>query len=422
VETATKGLQQPSRVKAWRSNWTLALGLLLTAAVGWFGWSWWSTRQYRALMAEVDAAVSAGRFGVAARDLANILTWKPNSDEAAYVLGMCEQARGRNDAADAAWARVRPGSTFAERAFLARLRLLHDTGRLAAAETLILDAADDPRNDRSEQLVRLVPIYSLIGRSDEAERLLEARWQRLVEMGSVTPDQSIKLVRPHIELTLKAATLDQLRASLDEMGRLATDDDRVWLGRANLAIRTGQLEEAKKWLDACERKRPDDIPVWKAWLNWGIAAKQVDVVERALRHLPDTATTAAEQHRVNAWLCSQRNDLAGERKELEAWVVAKPDDLRAIERLVALANPDEAPKRIQELELAKSKIEETWASYRKLYERTQHMRDAAEMARLAEQLGRWFEARVFLTLALVNEPKRQDLRKELETIAREHGS
>jgi hypothetical protein len=35
------------------------------------------------------------------------------------------------------------------------------------------------------------------------------------------------------------------------------------------------------------------------------------------------------------------------------------------------------------------------------------------MARLADQLGRWFEARVFLTVALTDEPGRADLQREI---------
>lgn len=45
------------------------------------------------------------------------------------------------------------------------------------------------------------------------------------------------------------------------------------------------------------------------------------------------------------------------------------------------------------------------------------MRDAEEMAGLAEQLARRFEARVFLKLALDDEPERTDLRRELERLA-----
>ena len=34
------------------------------------------------------------------------------------------------------------------------------------------------------------------------------------------------------------------------------DDDRGWLGRGNLATRTGQFDEATRWLDRCAARRP----------------------------------------------------------------------------------------------------------------------------------------------------------------------
>lgn len=187
---------------------------------------------YRTAMAETAADMAARRFGAAARNLERILAWRPGSDEAAYVLGICEQTRGRNQAADQAWARVTPGSSFLQRAVLAQLRLFHDTGRLASAEQLVLDAAKDPRNDPTELLVLLVPIYSQIGRSDDAARLIEDRWTALKGRGEATPDESIKLVRLHIESTSKTPPVENIRAYLDQVGRLAPEDDRVWLGRA----------------------------------------------------------------------------------------------------------------------------------------------------------------------------------------------
>ena len=133
-----------------RRGWRLALMAFVAAALVAIAWSWWSTRRYRNAMAEVNAAMAAGRFGLAVRNLEQILAWRIDSNEAAYVLGVCEQSRGRNQAADAAWARVMPGSDFTQRATLARLRLYHDTGRLAEAEQLILDAVSDPRNDATD--------------------------------------------------------------------------------------------------------------------------------------------------------------------------------------------------------------------------------------------------------------------------------
>ena len=61
----------------------------------------------------------------------------------------------------------------------------------------------------------------------------------------------------------------------------------------------------------------------------------------------------------------------------------------------------------------KAEIDRLRARYEKLHERKQPIRDAVEMARLAEQLGREFEARVFLTLAISEDPEREDFKREL---------
>ena len=124
------------------------------------------------------------------------------------------------------------------------MRLFHDSGQLAAAERLIHDAAEDRRNDRTALLVLLVPMFSELGRIEEAERLIEDRWEHLNALGEGALEPAIKLLRQHIELTLKPTPVETIRTYLDQAARLAPDDDRVWLGQANLAIRTGAYDEA----------------------------------------------------------------------------------------------------------------------------------------------------------------------------------
>ena len=211
------GVTKPASVTASRRRWLAAVVFFVLAGVAWVGWTWWTVRRYRSSMAEIDAAMAAGRFGLAARNLENLLAWNPSADEAAYALGICEQARGRTREADQAWARVSPGSAFTQRAILARLRLFHDTGRLAAAEQVVIDAANDPRNDGTDLLVLLVPIYSQIGRSGDAEQLVANRWEHLYAQGEATPEQSIKLVRVHMDLTWKASSIEDLRLYLDQV-------------------------------------------------------------------------------------------------------------------------------------------------------------------------------------------------------------
>ena len=194
---------------------------------------------------------------------------------------------------------------------------------------------------------------------------------------------------------------------------MAPDDDRVWLGRANLAIRTADLDEASRRLDACLKRRPEDAPVWRALLNLGMATNQVDTVRDAMTHLPADNSTQAQFHRLRAWLLRNRGDHDSERRELELLIALEPADLTAIDRLIQLAEKNGQPERAAEFGRAKTEIGPLRARYEKLYNRKQPIRDAVEMAHLAEQLGRGFEARAYLTLAIAADPDRQDLRSDL---------
>ncbi len=305
-----------------------------------------------------------------------------------YLLGSCEQARGRNQAADEAWARVVPGSAYSDRAIVARMRLLQDSGRLADAERLIGDAAEDPRNDREALLISLVPIYNQQGRIEEAQRLIETRWEREDERGEGASETAIQLVRLHFELTSRPIPVEAIRASLDQAARSAPEDDRIWLGRANLAIRTGAYDEAERWLDACRRRRPDDVPVWHARLCWGIATHRLDVVQQALAHLPAVEFIPSSIPRLKAWLAANRGDDAAERRELERLSAIDPADRATLDRLAQLAEKDGQSARAAALLAKKADIDRLRARYELLHDRKQPIRDAVELARLAEQLGR----------------------------------
>jgi thioredoxin-like negative regulator of GroEL len=381
------------------------------------GWAWWTDRRYKSAMEEIESEVMAGRYAIACRNLGKLLAWKADRNGGiVYLLGSCELARGRNQAAGEAWARVVPGTAFSERAIRGRMRLFHESGQLAAAEQLINDAARDRRNDRTALLVLLVPIYSELGRIDEAEQLIEDRWEHLKALGEGALEPAIKLLRMHIELTWKPIPVETVRTFLDQSARLAPDDDRVWLGRANLEIRTGAYDEAGQLLDACLRQRPEDVPVWRARLSWGIATDRIDVVQQAVTHLPASESTPAQLHRLNAWLASKRGDVKTERRELERLLLADPADRTALDRLAQLAEQDGQPEEAASLRRKHGEIDRFRARYAKLYERKQPIRDAVEMAKLAERLGREFEARGFLTLAIADDPNREDLRHDLEQL------
>jgi tetratricopeptide (TPR) repeat protein len=392
------------------------LAVLLAGGLIWLGLVCWQLGRDRRALLETKVEIAQAHYGIAARRLTALLTQNPKADEAAYLLGVCEQRRGRAGAASEAWARVAPGSEFASRAVQARVRLAQEMGRFAEAERLADEAADDPRNDGSELRAMLIPLYSRLGRAQEAERLAEARWEHLSGNVQIGADQALFQLQLHITLSVKPNSVENIRAFLDDAAERAPEDDRVWLGRANLAMQTGNFDEARVLLEKCLERRPDDVPVWRARFNWAMRAGRDDVVRQGLSHLATTALAPAEFYRLRAWLAARSGDIESERHELLSLIAIAPADLNAIDGLARLAKNDGRPARVAELCTKKAEIERLRARYEKLHDRKQPVRDAVEMAKIAEQLGRYFEARAFLTLAISEDSEREDLRRELRRL------
>ena len=135
-------------------RWVWVLVLAVAAGVAYGGWRLARAWRYRTALVEIRKLVQAGRHGLAAQNLAAVLAWEPGSDEAAYLLGLCEKARGRTRAADEAWVRVPPDSRFAPPAIVGRAAMLVDRGRVRRRR-----AAAHPSTERSsDRWVRAAPI------------------------------------------------------------------------------------------------------------------------------------------------------------------------------------------------------------------------------------------------------------------------
>ncbi len=393
-------------VRRWM--WVLVLAVVAGSAYG--GWRLMKAWRYRTALVEIRKQVQDGRHGVAARNLAAVLAADPGSDEAAYLLGICEKARGRTVAADRAWAQVPPTSRFAPPAIVGRAAMLVDRGQLAEAERLLSVALSDSRIDGFELRRLLTPLYWQEGRIAEARRLVEANWDVLNQAGRGGSQEAIELVRLHIVMGVGTASADAVRDFLDRAERLAPGDERIDLGRANLAIRQGAFADAVRWIDACLQRRPEDVPAWRAKLNWAMATGQVDEARVALDHLPAADSNPAELHRLAAWFAAHRQDLASEQLALAQLVEADPGDGASLDRLAELAVKEGKPAQAAELRQRKAGIDQLKNQYQELLLRDQPLRDAGKMAELAEKLGHWFEGKVFASVALANEPGRDDLR------------
>ncbi len=390
----------------------LVLGVFVSVLL-WSGWRAWDVRRYRKAMAEIDEAMDLGRNGLAARDLVALLSWKPNSDEARYLLGVCEASRQRTREADEAWSRIPPGSEFAPRAILGRMQLQMDRGRLAEAEQIIRDALDDPRIDGSSLPILLGPIYCQQGRVEETLGLIETRWEVLNQADAGATEPAIDLIRAHIDLCLNPIPLEAIRTAIDHAAQLAPDDDRVWLGKANLSLRLRSYDETEHWLDSCLRRRPDDVPVWSARLSWALATSRVDEVKKTLEHLPAEESTPAQVRSLVAWLAAKRGDAQTEARALQRLITVDPANVAALDRLAELEVREGKLTDVSELRRKRTEIDRLQARYRELYLRNQPARDAAEMARLANQLGQWFEAKAFLTVAVAVDSDRVEFRNDL---------
>jgi tetratricopeptide (TPR) repeat protein len=381
-----------------RSRW-LAGGLLLTvAAAAWGGWSWSRIRADRAELEQARRDVAEGRPAIARRRLTDLVRRRPAWDEAHYQLGLCEEARGQPDAALAAWSHVSAASPWNRKSAIARARILTYVGRYADAETVLLAV---PRGrDEESALARqaLERLYQIQGRRREIRELLVESWADSADPGDV--------LRRLYLLDDPVFPVESVRRVLEGAAR---DDDRVWLGRANLASWSGQLEEAGRWLDACLAKRLDDPAVWSARLDWARSTNDLDEFRRALEHLPASWFSPPEILRLRCWLAGRTGDGPLERRELLALTAEEPGDTAAWERLAELALTDGRRDEVERLRRTKAEMSarrERYATVNKMETRNRH---AEELAQLAEALGRKVEARGW-SLIRAGRAAREELR------------
>ncbi len=330
------------------------------------------------------------------------------------MLGFCERSLGQRAAAAAAWAHVPPASRFA----IARSgpdRAGGRARRLADAERLIHQALADRRIDAFELALEFGPVYGKEGRVEEAQKLIEAAWTALNEAGNGVSEPAILLVRLHIELRSQTDPVAAIRSLLDRAGRSRPRTIASGWGK-----RTWRFASARMTRLGGGSMPPCAVaPTMSASGEPGWIGRWLRIAWRGLWR--PCGTCRPSRNRRPA---PQGGGLAGRAAwgspgrtaRLESVIRDDPTDFAAYDRLIERANQESQPGRAAELRGQKSEIQRIETRYQKLYRRNQPTRDAAEMAHLAEQLGREFEARGFLTVATAVDPDRADLRDDLARI------
>jgi len=368
----------------------LALGLTVVAA-SWFAFQSVAAWRLRSELRLAARDFAARRISDAKTRLTRLAKRWPGRGEVEYWLGVCEMEQGHPDAAMAAWERVPDDAAEAPRAALSRGRVAIETCRYGLAESCLERIKQGP-GELGDEARRLVGWLDwMTGRYDEYRRLLRREADGLVD-----PSQTLRSLW---SLDNDPYPLESMTLALERAGRLAPEDDRVWLARADLATRSGRFDEADSWLQRCERARPDDPVVWTARLEWAKAAGRPDEVTRAAAHLPAASFSMSQVLRMTSWLAAAKGDRKAETKALTELVTLEPGDFSSFERLADLAAQDGDMKRVAELRRRKAALEAAREHYRAIVNMPELASQAAEMARAAEAIGRRFDARTWWRLA-----------------------
>jgi hypothetical protein len=372
------------------------LGLVAGAAVlalgAYAGSGAWRVRSG---LYQAKAKITRGDVESARRLLTDLAASHPGGvgGEVDYWLGVCEALRGRDLAALAAFSRVPGGFAFDPNGAYLEARANLQTGHLRAAERRLVEALARGGPGLNNLRSLLVRVYEIQVRYSDAIGPLR---DSLAE----APDPAAVLSQlwSHDQ---QAIPLETLRATLDEAGRKAPDDDRVWLGRARLAITKGHWDEADAWLRRC-LDAPDD-PVWIARLDWARGADRPDDALTSLRRLSPGRLGDAARLSWRAWLLGRRGEALRERQALERLLEIEPKDRQALSRLAELVGLDGQAERAEGLRRRLAAIEQALDEYRRAINSPESSAGAPTrlaLGRLAEAAGRRFDARAWYALAL----------------------
>ena len=249
------------------------------------------------------------------------LTWLssrwPRDPTVNFQLGFCHHALGDPDGALAALSRVPAGVPESGRATLLRARtLIEERGRFSEAERLLEPLARSSLPTSAEARQWLIRLYYWEGRPRDIRRLLELEWSR--------GQSRAALLRESWRLDADPPFSGMIQDTLDRAANQAPGDERVWLGRANLAIRSGSSPRRHAGWTSVWREAPDDTQVWRSRLDWALAADRADEARAALSHLPAETLSPAEVLELRAWVASRQGERTQEQSALEQWARPRP--------------------------------------------------------------------------------------------------
>jgi tetratricopeptide (TPR) repeat protein len=362
-------------------------------------------------------AIDRGEYAAALERLESLAATRPGligGDDGAldYWLGECRLRAGRRAEALAVFNRVPEGGEYGTRAAAFAAEGLLSQGHWRAAEDRLERALaqgglglDDARN-------RLDQLYRMQGRFVDAARLLR-------DGCAMAPDP-VRILRALWRTERGTPPLETIVRALDIGARLNPQEDRVWLGRARIATQLGRLEDAEAWLKRCALVRADE-PVWRAWLDWARAADRPDTARLALRAIGPIRLGPIDRLAWRAWFAQRDGDARAERRALESSLELEPRNPMVLSRLTTLTIEAGHTNQAAVWRAAKVEVDRALDAYSQWMvggDALARVSDRLTMARLAEAIGRQFDARVWYTLALRADSSDTEARAALARLER----
>ena len=391
-----------------RVDWDVGMlqrrGRLLIAVAGlavvvstWFAVRTIEQRRFDKELEQARRDFAARRFASARAELLRLAERRADHGEVEYLLGTCEKIAGHPEAALKAWRRVPAGATEVTLSTLSRARLALELGQYRLSETC-LESLRSKQGEVGDEARRLLEwLYWITGQWDEHRALVRQYLER-------AQDPALAL-RALWSSEFDYYPVGDVTRTLTTAHARAPDDDRVWLGLANLALRQGRFDEAGHWLTRCEQAAPDDPAVLRCRLDWAEAAGRPEDVARLASRLPASALTPERLLRLRAWLASVNGDRQAERSVVEQLVALRPSDSGAWERLAELALQAGEGARAAEVRHRKAAAAAALGRYYKLLiESKDSPPPPTELARAAEACGRWVDARAWWRYAAQGNP------------------
>ena len=359
--------------------------------------------RYRASLEQAKARIASGSPAEARRLLAESAARWPGEGEAEVP------ARGLR--ASPRSPRRRRGGLVAGAAIVALRRPRGHAPRPAAAEARPVrrgrgTAPHRPSGPRastpSKRARRWSCLLKLEGRFDELRTVVQDGWDSY-------PDR-FGLLRQLANLdSIVPVPIEKIWPALEKAAENSPDDDRIWLGRANLAIRTGEFAKARRWLDDCLQTTPATTHR-SGRAGWTWPWRRATWPGRG-RLSSIFRPTASRRKRSSPCEPGSPRDPATserERQALEKLLELAPGRVQAVERLAELELLAGRPESAARLRARKAELDRAKIHYEMLVTKpsAEAVRHSAEMARLAEVLGRSFEARSLWSVVLERSPER----------------